>query len=424
MNEVIKLPYGKTELMFELPIGSYHILQSRIKELSSKRDGSEIVREAMENPIGGPTLKQLAEGKSTATIIISDHTRPVPSKDIIPAMLQEMRAANPMIDITLLVATGCHRGTTVTELQDKLGKDIAASERIIVHDCIDSDNIEIGILPSGAKLVINRAAAEADLLVSEGFIEPHFFAGYSGGRKSVLPGICERKTVLGNHCSAFIDSPNAKAGVLDQNPIHTDMIEAARQARLAYIVNVVIDKNKKTVAAFAGDSETAHEAGCKFLAEYCTVNAKPADIVITTNGGAPMDQNVYQCVKGMTAAEASAKEGAVIIMCAALEDGAGGDSFYKAVKDCESPEALYREIQGIPQDETRPDQWEYQILSRILIKHKVIFVSHKKNRRIIEDMKMIYSPDIDTAIKIARKIKGEEASLTVIPDGVSVAVRS
>ena len=161
MNEVLKLPYGKTEIELELPKGSFKVLLSRIGELKSNRDGAEIVREAMKDPSGGRTLKELAAGKRTATIIISDHTRPVPSKDIIPAMLEEMRSGNPDIDITLLVATGCHRGTTVAELETKLGKDIAVSERIVVHDCINSDNIEIGTLPSGAKLMINRIAAEA-----------------------------------------------------------------------------------------------------------------------------------------------------------------------------------------------------------------------------------------------------------------------
>jgi nickel-dependent lactate racemase len=323
-----------------------------------------------------------------------------------------------------LVATGSHRGTTVEELTEKLGEDIVRSEQIVIHDCLSKDNVEVGTLPSGAKFMVNRVAVETELLVSEGFIEPHFFAGFSGGRKSVFPGVCARKTVLGNHCSAFIDHPCSRTGILDGNPIHQDMVYAARKINLSYIVNVVIDKEKKTVAAFAGDMETAHEKGCEFLSKYCTVQAKPADIVITTNGGAPMDQNVYQSVKGLTAAEASAKEDAILIMCAALADGTGGDDFYRALKECESPAALYREIQKIPQDETKQDQWEYQILARILIKHQVIFVTEKENQKIIEDMKMIYAPNIETALKLAQSIKGEKASLTIIPDGVSVVVRN
>ena len=424
LNQIIKLPYGGTEISLELPKGTYSILQSRTQELKSDKSGIEIVREAMKDPWGSKTLKELAADKKTATIILSDHTRPVPSKDIIPLMLEDMRSGNQDIDITLLVATGSHRGTTVAELTEKLGEDVLKSEKIIVHDCMNSDNIEIGILPSGAKFVVNSIAVETELLAAEGFIEPHFFAGFSGGRKSVFPGVCARKTVLGNHCSKFIDHPCARAGILDNNPIHADMMDAARQINLAYIVNVVIDENKKTVAAFAGDMKEAHEKGCEFLSQYCTVHAEPADIVITTNGGAPMDQNVYQSVKGLTAAEASAKEGAVLIMCAALADGTGGDDFYRALKECESAASLYREIQKIPQDETKQDQWEYQILARILIKHKIIFVTEKENQDMIEDMKMSYAPDIETALRIAREIKGDEASLTIIPDGVSVVVRN
>ena len=241
MNDTIKLPYGKTGISLELPVGTYSILQSRIEELRSDKSGIEIVREAMRNPWGGKTLKELAEGKKNATIILSDHTRPVPSKDIIPLMLQEMRHGNPNIEITLLVATGSHRGTTVEELTEKLGEDIVRSEQIVIHDCLSEDNVEVGVLPSGAKFMVNRVAVETELLVSEGFIEPHFFAGFSGGRKSVFPGVCARKTVLGNHCSAFIDHPCSRTGILDGNPIHQDMVYAARKINLSYIVNVVID---------------------------------------------------------------------------------------------------------------------------------------------------------------------------------------
>jgi len=424
LKEYINLPYGRSTIRLEIPATSCEILSSRIKELNSEREGKEIVGDAMRNPIGGLVLKEISKGKRKATIIISDHTRPVPSKDILPHMLAEMRQGNPNMEITLLVATGSHRGTTLSELEEKLGKDIVLTEQIVVHDWILSECIDMGTLPSGAKLYVNKIAVETDLLVAEGFIEPHFFAGYSGGRKSVLPGVCSEKTVLENHCSAFIDSPYARTGILDMNPIHEDMIDAVRRVNLVYIVNVIIDKNKKTVAAFAGDGIAAHLAGCKYVERYCVVNAKPADIVISTNGGYPMDQNMYQCVKGMTAAEATAKEGAIIIMCVAMEDGAGGDNFYKALKECESPEVLYKKVQEIPQDETRQDQWEYQILARILMKHEVIVVSEEKNRKMILDMKMSFAHDIHSAIEMAQARKGKNANISIIPDGVSVVVKA
>ena len=338
-------------------------------------------------------------------------------------MLKQLRQGNPEIAITLLVATGFHRPTTTAELEAKLGPEIAGREKIVVHDAFDPDtNVDIGVLPSGARLVIDRAAVETDLLISEGFIEPHFFAGFSGGRKSVLPGVCDKTTVLGNHCGAFIGSPFARTGILEGNPLHRDMVAAAELAKLQFIVNVVINDEKKTVAAFAGDFRQAHEAGVAFLRPYCQVKAVPGDIVITSNGGAPLDQNIYQSVKGLTAAEASAKEGAVLIMCADLADGTGGEGFYQSLKNCESPAAHFAQCVSTPQDQTIPDQWESQILARILMKHRVIFVSRPEMEETLRDMKLDYAPDLPTAVAMAKADKGETAEITIIPNGISVMV--
>ena len=378
----------------------------------------------MAHPIGTPTLRELAVGKKSCTIIISDHTRPVPSRDILPPVLRQLRQGSPDIAVTLLVATGFHRLTTKEELTAKLGEEITSAETIRVHDAFDPDsNVQIGILPSGAPLVIDRAAVETDLLISEGFIEPHFFAGFSGGRKSVLPGVCDKTTVLGNHCGQFIASPFARTGVLEGNPLHTDMVAAAEMAKLAFIVNVVIDEGKKTVAAFAGDFRQAHEAGTAFLRQYCEVEAIPGDIVVTSNGGAPLDQNIYQSVKGLTAAEASAKEGAVLIMCAQLADGTGGQGFYTSLRDCESPEAHFAQCAATPQNETIPDQWESQILARILMKHRVIYVSRPEMEQTLREMKLEYAPTLEAALTMAKADKGENASITVIPNGISVIVK-
>lgn len=419
---MISIPYGKGQLSWELPYDG--LLTSRVDQLKSEKTGRELVEEAMAHPIGSSTLRELAVGKKSCTIIISDHTRPVPSRDILPPMLRQLRQGNPDIQITLLVATGFHRLTTKEELTAKLGEEIASTETIRVHDAFDPDsNVQIGILPSGAPLVIDRAAVETDLLVSEGFIEPHFFAGFSGGRKSVLPGVCDKTTVLGNHCGQFIASPFARTGVLEGNPLHTDMVAAAEMAKLAFIVNVVIDEGKKTVAAFAGDFRQAHEAGTAFLRQYCEVEAIPGDIVVTSNGGAPLDQNIYQSVKGLTAAEASAKEGAVLIMCAQLADGTGGQGFYTSLRDCESPEAHFAQCAATPQNETIPDQWESQILARILMKHRVIYVSRPEMEQTLREMKLEYAPTLEAALTMAKADKGENASITVIPNGISVIVK-
>ena len=419
---MISIPYGKGQLCWEFPYDG--LLTSRVDQLKSEKTGRELVEEAMVHPIGTPTLRELAVGKKSCTIIISDHTRPVPSRDILPPVLRQLRQGSPDIAVTLLVATGFHRLTTKEELTAKLGEEIASAETIRVHDAFDPDsNVQIGILPSGAPLVIDRAAVETDLLISEGFIEPHFFAGFSGGRKSVLPGVCDKTTVLGNHCGQFIASPFARTGVLEGNPLHTDMVAAAEMAKLAFIVNVVIDEGKKTVAAFAGDFRQAHEAGTAFLRQYCEVEAIPGDIVVTSNGGAPLDQNIYQSVKGLTAAEASAKEGAVLIMCAQLADGTGGQGFYTSLRDCESPEAHFAQCAATPQNETIPDQWESQILARILMKHRVIYVSRPEMEQTLREMKLEYAPTLEAALTMAKADKGENASITVIPNGISVIVK-
>lgn len=307
---VIKFPYGKEKLSIEITDEKLNgVLVSKLHDYHTDKTQEELVLEAMANPVGSEKLCDLAVGKNKVVIIASDHTRPVPSKAIMPAMLAEIRKGNPDADITILIATGCHRGTTKEELVAKFGEEIVANEKIYIHDCDETDMlVKIGTLPSGGELIINKLAVEADLLVAEGFIEPHFFAGFSGARKSVLPGIASRVTVLANHCSEFIASPYARTGILENNPIHEDMVYAGKTAKLAYIVNVVIDEKKEAIYAVAGDMEKAHAKGCEFLSDLCKAQAIPADIAISTNGGYPLDQNIYQSVKGMTAAEATVKK--------------------------------------------------------------------------------------------------------------------
>lgn len=418
----VSIPYGKGNITADIG-GNCRVVTSRISEMKPDGIDEDIVRMAMEHPVGGKTLRTLAVGKRKAVIIISDHTRPVPSKIIIPFMLKELRDGNPEIDITLLVATGCHRESKIWELREKLGDEIVQKEKIVVHNCDDENMVSLGKLPSGAELIINRIAADCDLLLAEGFIEPHFFAGFSGGRKSVLPGICSRKTVLGNHCSAFISSDKARMGILEGNPIHADMIDAVKKAKLQYIVNVIIDSEKNIVAAFAGDAIDAHAEGCRFLKEYCCVPVvDKADIVITSNGGAPLDQNIYQSVKGMTTAETFCKTGGVIIMCAECADGIGGELFFRKIAGCGTLDKLEEEIMATPMDETIPDQWQYQILVRILKEHHVILLCDEKNQFAVEKMKMEYAANFEEAMKKANAFlnRTESVSLTVIPDGVSV----
>ena len=418
----MRIPYGRGFLDYD---GDYDaVLRSRVNEMHGDKSASEIVADAMANPIGSDTLRLMAIGKQRCTIIISDHTRPVPSKVILPRMIEELKTANPKMEITFLVATGLHRATSVDELREKLGDEIVDNYKIEIHDAFNpAKNVELGVLPSGAKASVDCLAVETDLLIAEGFIEPHFFAGYSGGRKSVLPGVAAKETVLANHCGQFIAAPQARTGVLKDNPIHMDMVAGARMARLAYIVNVVLDGEKNVVAAFAGNFEKAHEAGVNFLREFCEVPAVPADIVITSNNGAPLDQNIYQCVKGLTAAEATANDDGVLIMCAELADGIGSEEFYKTICECKDFSALFNKFAKTPQTESIPAQWESQIMARILANHKVIFVSRPEMKDALLKMHMGWAENLNDALAQARVIKGEEASITVVPNGVSVVVR-
>ena len=419
----ISIPYGRTRLTTEISDARIRaVLCSHLESYVPALGESELVEAALKQPIGSEPLEALAAGKRNIVLIASDHTRPVPSKVLVPPMLAAIRRGNPEAQITILIATGCHRGTTKEELVEKFGPEIVEREKILIHDCADEANmVTIGTLPSGGALRINRIAAEADLLVSEGFIEPHFFAGFSGGRKSVLPGIAARETVYWNHNAEFIASPFARTGILEGNPIHRDMIYAARAARLAFICNVVINAKHQVVGAFAGDCEQAHVAGAEFLKDLCRCEAAPADIVFTSNNGYPLDQNIYQAVKGMTAGEATCKTGGVIIMAAACNDGHGGESFMKTMtQDLTSAEIL-AQIQAIPKEFTVPDQWESQILARILSRFRVVLVS-ECDPGLVKAMKMHPARDLSQALRIAEELLGYSGTVTVIPEGISTII--
>ncbi len=420
----ISFPYGKEFLEYDFDDKSLlGVLESSIEEYIPECSAEELVKKAMENPVGSPRLSELAKGKKNIVIIASDHTRPVPSKVIIPPMLEEIKSVNPDADITVLIATGCHRGTTRDELVAKFGEDVLEKVNIYVHDCDEREKlVNLGKLPSGGDCEVNSIAVNADLLIAEGFIEPHFFAGFSGGRKSVLPGVCGRNTVLSNHCAEFIADNNSRTGILDGNPIHKDMLWAAETAKLCYVVNVVLNAEKEVIYAVAGDTFEAHKKGVDFLREQCGAKAKPADIVLTTNGGYPLDQNVYQSVKGMTAAEATVKDGGVIIMMAKAGDGVGGDHFYRQMAEEKDLVKIMSELLSRGRNETLPDQWMTQILTRILLRASVIYISEAPDN-IISDMHMIPAHSIEEAMKRAKELLGrEDVTVTAIPDGVAVIV--
>jgi len=425
MNMQVQIPYGHGKLELSLAREDVAgIFRSMIEQERPRSSGMELVEKALAQPIGSSGLAELARSKKTAVIIASDHTRPVPSKVIMPPMLRELRRGNPEIQITILIATGFHRATTDAELRRKFGDEIVDREHIVVHDCQDQSSLVFaGILPSGGELWLNKLALETDLLLAEGFIEPHFFAGFSGGRKSVLPGIAGRTTVLSNHCAAFIDSEFARTGNLENNPLHRDMLWAAKKAGLAFIVNVILNGEKEVVRAFAGDAFAAHEAGCREMSGLSLIKVPESEIVITSNGGYPLDQNLYQAVKGMTAAEAAVAPGGVIIIAAACQDGHGGEGFYRTLAEAKSPAEVLEKLRKVPATETVPDQWESQILARVLSKNPVIVVTEQRNHAMIQAMHMQAAGTLEEALMLARRKTGTHAKIAIIPDGVAVIVR-
>jgi nickel-dependent lactate racemase len=420
----VSIPYGTSALSCDIPDSRLKaVLVSSLHELKADAPERQIVRKSLENPIGSLGLRELAEGKKNVVIISSDHTRPVPSAIIMPLLLEEVRAGNPDAEITILVSTGGHRATTPGELLKKYGTEIVKNERIVVHDSHDDASlVHVGTLPSGGDLILNKLAVEADLLVAEGFIEPHFFAGFSGGRKSVLPGVASYTTVMANHCAEFIAHERARTGIIEGNPIHGDMVFAARKVGLAFVCNVVIDAEKHIAAAFSGDMEAAHEEGCAFVGKYGRVKAVPADIVVTSNAGYPLDQNLYQAVKSMTAGEASCTKGGVIIVAAECSDGHGGEAFYRTFETIPTPKGIMDMIMARGRNQTEPDQWQIQIFARVLMDFTVIMVTSAP-KEMAEHLNMQWAPSLEEALSMAERILGKpDASVTVIPDGVAVIV--
>ncbi|MCB7317437.1 nickel-dependent lactate racemase [Lacrimispora sp. 210928-DFI.3.58] len=416
-----QIPYGTAAMKLKVEEENLEgVLVSGAHSFQVTRSQEEIVREAISHPIGSKRLSELSKGKKRIAIVTSDHTRAVPSKITLPILLEEIRSANPQAEITILIATGMHRATTEEEQRRMFGDAIVDRERIVINDAFREEDFEdLGVLPSGAHFHVNKEVLACDLLVTEGFIEPHFFAGFSGGRKSILPGMCNKVTISENHSYRAIADVHSKTGVLEGNPIHRDMVEAARRVNVQYILNVLLNEKKEIIAAFAGDLEAAHGEGVVLLRSISQCRAIKGDIVVTSNGGYPLDQNLYQSPKAIATAESCAKEGAVIIMCCSCTDGMGGTHFAELIVKG-TPEEIDGYLSNIPAKETIPEQWCAQIYSRILKKHKVILVTTYLDEETVRRCNMIPAADMDEAMKLAYEIKGRDARVVVIPDGVSV----
>lgn len=421
MRRTIPIPYYTSTLNLHVDEENLKaVLTAKMHGFHAEKSQEQLVLDALEHPVGSPRLRELARDKQKIVIVTSDHTRAVPSKITLPLLLKEIRSGNPQADITILIATGLHRPTTEDEQRRMFGDEIVGHEKIAINNAFDPEQfVELCTLPSGAVFQVNKLAAQCDLLVTEGFVEPHFFAGFSGGRKSILPGVCSERTVNENHSYKAVSHPRSNSGMLKDNPIHADMLCAAKAVNVQFIFNVALDGEKKIVAAWAGDLEKAHEAGVAFIRQWSQCPVVTGDIVVTSNGGYPLDQNLYQSPKAMATAEACAGEDGVIIMCCSCCDGMGGAHFGEILQRG-TPDEIDRYLSEIPPQKTIPEQWCAQVCVRVLRKHQVILVTTFLDHDEVRRANMIPASTPDEALEIAYRLKGEHASVVVIPDGVSV----
>jgi len=417
--QIFKLPYGQDLIEFSLPKDNLQAVLLPKPFPNSSLSEEEVIIESLRNPIASPPLKELVRGKKHILIITNDNTRPNTSKVTIPLLLEEIRLENPSAKISILIATGLHSKLSGEELREKFTEEILDSTDIFIHDAYN-DLAYISKLSTDNELWVNKIVLGADLIIAEGNIEPHFFAGFTGGRKSILPGISGYRTIFANHSAGKIDHPLSKNGVLEGNPIHIEMCESAYKIGLSFILNVVLDRDKRIIKAFSGDPIMAHEAGVNFVKDYAVVASSPSEIVITSNSGYPLDRNVYQTVKGISVAAETAKPGGIIIIMAECRDGIGHQAFYDLLYNASSPTELLAQIRK--EKIYYADQWQVQILAKILEKNSVILVSDRLERHTVENLHMLYASSIQEALDMAFSLKGKQSKITVIPEGPRIIV--
>ncbi|MBS7635692.1 nickel-dependent lactate racemase [Candidatus Bathyarchaeota archaeon] len=415
---IISVPYGKGIVDVDLPDRNViAILKSA--DFDPLINEAEAIRNSLNAPIGDEPLSLTASRKTRITVIVSDYTRATPNKILIPPVIEAIKKVGRRADeLKILVAYGLHKSASEDELKEFLGKETLDEVEVINHDAEDEKSIiYLGETSFRTAVYVNRLIVESDLVVLTGLIEPHFFAGYSGGRKAILPGVAGKESIFHNHSFKMIMHPLSRYGVLSGNPIHEDMVEAAKMIKHAYLVNVVIDRNHKITGVFAGDIFKAHLEGVKFLDAHVKVKSPSrADIVITSNGGYPLDRDLYQAVKGMATGELIVREGGVIVIFAECIDGIGRghENFYQLIAEAKNPEET---LERIRREEPIKDQWEAQILAQILKKTNVILVTKNIKHSLIEEMHMIPSSSSEEALEQAYRIAGRNPRIAVVPEG-------
>ncbi len=415
----INLDYGNKKLGIDVPEKNLkYILETKpVKPLINPK---EKIADSLYNPIGSPPLKDLVNPGQNVCIVISDVTRAVPTKLILEVLLPELAEYGIGSDnISILIATGLHRPNEGKELEGLVGKEIKENYRIINHNARDRNSCkEIGKTKKGTPVVLDKEYLDADFKILTGLIEPHFMAGFSGGRKSICPGISYMDMFKYFHGPPILESPNAATGVLKDNPFHEEATEIAKMAGVDFIVNVTINKDKQTTGIFSGDLEKAHYQGAKFCLQSSQYNIEEeADIVITTGGGMPLDTTLYQAVKGMVGCMPAVKKGGMIIIASECSEEIGSEEFTKILTSEDSLDKFMDKICNT--DYFEIDQWELEELVKARKKAEIYLFSDcllDCNYVIPTDtLKIVKS--MQEAINIGFEKYGNDAKVTVIPEG-------
>jgi len=412
----VHLSYGREGLDLELPENTRVLQSSYLPGLPAETDA---IRNVLRFPLGCEPLAKLVQPGMQVVIVHTDITRATPNDRLLPVILQEIEEAGiqPQ-DITLLNGLGTHRLQTEGELRQMLGDKIVDRYRCIQHNAYDDENlINLGRTSSGNPVRINRNYLNANIRILTGFIEPHFFAGFSGGPKAVLPALSGFESVGTNHRAANIAHPKATWGVTEGNPIWDEMKEVALMTDPSFMVNVALNIDHQITGVFAGEMVTAHALGCKFVKKTAMQPVdKYFDIVITTNSGYPLDQNLYQSVKGMRAASSLVIEGGTIICATACEEGIPDHGGYaELLLRGGSPQGLLDLVNSPGFEES--DQWQVQIQGMIQKRAKVYVYSDGLTDEQIENALFTPCRDIPKTLEDLKMIYGKDASIAVLPEG-------
>ncbi|MEM0027093.1 MAG: nickel-dependent lactate racemase [Ignisphaera sp.] len=409
-------PYGRKYIEIDLPHKT-HVLYSKAPRGLNEEEVRRIIRNRLENPVDSSPLRVLALRSRLVTILITDKTRATPNRLLLEQILKVLDEVGIRRDsINIIVATGLHKPHRRDEIIELVGEVIAKEFNVYSHNSDDEEHmVYLGKTVYGTDVLVNKDVVESDLTIGIGLIEPHFFAGYSGGRKLILPGVSATKTVYQNHGYKMLSHPKADYGYLDGNPVHEDMIDAAKRVRsYKFIVHVLLDKEKRVFDVVAGDPFKAHEYGVKELDKYVKIEAPfEADLTIVTNGGYPLDRDLYQAVKGMVTASRVTKRGGVIIMLSECVDGVGHEHFRDLASVSKDPQKI---LEYIERNEPLRDQWEVQKLVQVLLKNKVIVVTRNISHSVLEEMNLIPSSAPEEAMEIACRLTPCE-KIIAIPEG-------